>query len=149
MPSLPALGGTELSEVTQSVRLPVRSVHRALRRCRQRPSMDRWALDFRQYSFRRVTRVSPSHGFSVFSPFRALSACSCSLTLSGAGKPLTKGSPLHLSHLQWRCCMNYCGAPDAGGRRLQAVVGRRLFAAVLDQTMRFSGVSCPSRSVGL
>src|SRR2546425_4067606 len=122
MPSPPSLGGAGLSEVAQAVRLPVRRVHLAFRRCRQRPSIDRWALDFRQYSFRHVTRVSPSHGFSVFAPFPALSACSCSLTLSGSGKPLTQGSPLNPSHLRWGCCRNYCGAPDAGGSRLQAVV---------------------------
>ncbi len=122
MPSPPSLGGAGLSEVAQAVRLPVRRVHLAFRRCRQRPSIDRWALDFRQYSFRHVTRVSPSHGFSVFAPFPALSACSCSLTLSGSGKPLTQGSPLNPSHLRWGCCRNYCGAPDAGGRRLQCDV---------------------------
>jgi hypothetical protein len=124
MPSPPSLGGAGLSEVAQAVRLPVRRVHLAFRRCRQRPSIDRWALDFRQYSVRHVTRVSPSHGFSVFAPFPALSACSCSLTLSGSGKPLTQGSPLNPSHLRWGCCRNYCGAPDAGGSQLQAFVSR-------------------------
>jgi len=124
MPSPPSLGGAGLSEVAQAVRLPVRRVHLAVRRCRQRPSIDRWALDFKQYSFRHVTRVSPSHGFSVFSPCSALSACSCSLALSGSGKPLTQGCPLNPSHLRWGCCINYCGAPDAGGGRLQAFVRR-------------------------
>jgi hypothetical protein len=122
MPSPPSLGGAGLSEVAQAVRLPVRRVHLAFRRCRQRPSIDRWALDFRQYSVRHVTRVSPSHGFSVFAPFPALSACSCSLTLSGSGKPLTQGSPLNPSHLRWGCCRNYCGAPDAGGSQVQRFV---------------------------
>jgi hypothetical protein len=83
--------------------------------------MDRMALDFRPSSFRHVTRVSPSPGFSVFSPLSALPAGSCPLALSSLGKPLTQGSPLNPSHLRWGCCMNYCGAPDAGGRRLQAV----------------------------
>ena len=122
MPSPPSLGGAGLAEVAQAVRLPGRRVHLAVRRCRQRPSIDRWALDFRQSSFRHVTRVSPSHGFSVFSPFSALSAGSCSLALSGSGKPLTQGSPLNPSHLRWGCCMNYCGAPDAGGSQLQRLV---------------------------
>ena len=48
-------------------------------------------LDFRQSSFRHVTRVSPSRGFSVFSPLSALPAGSCPLALSGSGKPLTQG----------------------------------------------------------
>jgi hypothetical protein len=122
MPSPPSLGGAGLSEVAQAVRLPMRRVHLAVRRCRQRPSIDRWALDFKQYSFRHVTRVLPSHGFSVFSPCSALSACSCSLALSGSGKPLTQGCPLNPSHLRWGCCINYCGAPEAGGRRLQCGV---------------------------
>src|SRR5215475_10666284 len=98
MPSPPSLGGAGLAEVAQAVRLPVRRVHLALRRCRQRPSIDRLALDFRQSSFRHVTRVSPSHSFSVFSPCSALSACSCSLALSGPGKPLHLGSPLNPTH---------------------------------------------------
>ena len=127
MPSPPSLGGAGLAEVAQAVRLPVRRVHLALRRCRQRPSIDRWALDCRQYSFRHVTRVSPSHGFSVFAPFPALSACSCSLTLSGSGKPLTQGSPLNPSHLRWGCCRNYCGAPDAGGSQVQRLVRCRFW----------------------
>jgi hypothetical protein len=122
MPSPPSLGGAGLAEVAQAVRLSGRRVHLAVRRCRQRPSIDRWALDFKQCSFRHVTRVSPSYGFSVFSPFSALSAGACPLALSGSGEPLTQGSPLNPSHLRWGCCMNYCGAPDAGGRRLQAVV---------------------------
>src|SRR5262245_40131570 len=90
-----------------------------MRRCRQRPSIDRWALDFRQSSFRHVTRVSPSNSFGVFSLFSVLSAGSCPLALSSSGKPLTQGSPLNPSHLRWGCCMNYCGAPDAGGSQLQ------------------------------
>src|SRR5262249_12504600 len=65
---------------------------------------------------------SPSNSFSVFSPFSALSAGSCPLALSGSGKPLTQGSPLNPSHLRWGCCMHYCGAPDAGGSRLDALV---------------------------
>jgi hypothetical protein len=65
MPSPPALGGAGLAEVAQAVRLPGRRVHLAVRRCRERPSIDRWALDFRQSSFRHVTRVSPSHDGSV------------------------------------------------------------------------------------
>src|SRR5205823_10619569 len=82
------------------------------------------ALDFRQFSFRHVTRVSPSNSFSVFSLFSALSAGSCPLALSGSGKPLTQGSPLNPSHLRWGCCMHYCGAPDAGGSRLHTLVRR-------------------------
>ena len=66
MPSPPSLGGAGLAEIAQALRLPVRRVHLALRRCRQRPYNDRLALDFRQYSFRHVTRVSPSHDVSVF-----------------------------------------------------------------------------------
>jgi hypothetical protein len=85
MPSPPSLGGAGPAEVAQAVRLPVRRVHLAVRRCRQRPSIDRWALDFKQCSFRHVTRVSPSNSFSVFSPFSALSAGSCSLALSSLG----------------------------------------------------------------
>ena len=118
--------GAGLSEVAQAVRLPGRSVHLAVRRCRQRPSLDRMALDFRPSSFHHVTRVSPSSGFSVFTPRSALSAGACPLALSGSGKPLTQGSPLHPSPLQWGCCMNCCGAPDAIGSRLQRVVRRRI-----------------------
>src|SRR5207245_2426405 len=55
-------------------------------------------------------------------PFSALSACSCSLALSGPGEPLTLGCPLNPTHLRWGCCMHYCGAPDAGGSRLDALV---------------------------
>ena len=77
MPSPPALRGAGPAEVAQAVRLPGRRVHLAFRRCRQRPSIDRWALDFRQSSFRRVTRVSLRNGCSVCSPFSALSASSC------------------------------------------------------------------------
>ena len=122
MPSPPSLGGAGLAEIAQAVRLPGRRVHLALRRCSQRPSIDRLALDFRQFSFRHVTRVSPSNGFSVFSPSPALSAGSCPLALSGLGEPLTQGCPLHPSHLRWGGCMNYCGAPEAGGSRLHAFV---------------------------
>jgi hypothetical protein len=121
MPCPRSLRGAEPSEGAQSVRLPVLRVHLALRRCSQRPSIDRMALDFRQFSFRHVTRVSPSNSFSVFSLFSALSAGSCPLALSGSGKPLTQGSPLNPSHLRWGCCMHYCGAPDAGGSQLQAL----------------------------
>src|SRR6266446_3658229 len=80
------------------------------------------ALDFRQSSFRHVTRVSPSSGFSVFSPFSAVSAGSCPLALSGSGEPLTQGCPLHPSHLRWGCCMHSCGAPEAGGSQVQRCV---------------------------
>ena len=100
MPFPPSLGGAGPAEVAQAVRLPVRWVHLAVRRCRQRPSIDRWALNFRQSSFRRVTRGSLSNGFSVFSPFSALSAGSCPLALSSLGEPLTQGSPLNPSHLR-------------------------------------------------
>ena len=99
MPFPHSLRGAGLAEVAQAVRLPGRRVHLAVRRCRQRLSIDRWALDFKQGSFRHVTRVSPSHGFSVFSPLPALSAGACPLALSGSGKPLTQGSPLNPSHL--------------------------------------------------
>jgi len=85
MPSPPSLGGAGPAEVVQAVRLPVRRVHLAVRRGRQRPSIDRWALDFRQSSFRHITRVLLSNGFSVFSPFSALSAGSCPLALSSLG----------------------------------------------------------------
>ncbi len=119
MPCPHALCGARPSEVAPSVRLPVRRVHLALRRCSQRPSIDRMALDFRQSSFRHVTRVSPSPGFSVFSPLSALPAGSCPFALSSLGKPLTQGSPLNPSHLRWGCCMNYCGTPDAGGSQVQ------------------------------
>ena len=122
MPSPPSLGGAGPAEVAQALRLPVRRVRLAVRRCRQRPSIDRWALDFKQCSFRHVTRVSPSNSFSVFSPFPALSAGSCPLALSSLGEPLTQGCPLNPSHLRWGCYMNYCGAPEAGGGRLHAQV---------------------------
>jgi hypothetical protein len=75
-------------------------------------------LDCKPSSFRHVTRVSPRNGFSVFSPFPALSAGSCPLALSGSGKPLTQGCPLNPSHLRWGCGMDYCGAPEALGGRL-------------------------------
>jgi hypothetical protein len=61
-------------------------------------------------------------------PFSAFSACSCSLALSGPGEPLTLGCPLHPTHLRWGCCMHYCGAPDAGGSRLQAVARHFLWS---------------------
>ena len=98
------------------VHLPIlhnlrRLFRQALRRWSQRPYIDRMGLDFRQCSFRHVTRVSPSRGFSVFSPLSALPAGSCPLALSGSGKPLTQGYPLNPSHLRWGCFMNYCGAP--------------------------------------
>ena len=121
MPCPRSLRGAGPSEVAQAVRLHVRNVHLAVRRCSQRPSNDRMALDFRPSSFHHVTRVSPSSGFSVFTPLSALSAGSCPLVLSGSGKPLTQGYPLNPSHLQWGGCMNYCGAPDAVGSRLHAV----------------------------
>ena len=126
MPCPRSLRGAGPSEVAQAVRLPVRNVHLAVRRWSQRPDNDRMALDCRQSSFHHVTRVSPSHGFSVFSPFPALSACACPLALSGSGKLLTQGSPLHPSHLRWGCCMNYCGAPDAVGSQVQCFVRRRV-----------------------
>ena len=126
MPSPHSLGGAGPAEFAPAVRLPGRRVHLALRRWSQRPSIDRMALDFRQSSFRHVTRVSLSPGFSAFSPFSALSAGSCPLALSSLGKPLTQGSPLNPSHLRWGCCMNYCGAPDAGGSQVQGVVRRGL-----------------------
>jgi hypothetical protein len=122
MPCPHSWRGAGPSEVAQAVRLPGRRVHLAIRRCRQRPSIDRMALDFRQSSFHRVTRVSPSHGVSVFPPCSALSASACPLALSGSGKLLTQGSPLNPSHLRWGCCMNYCGAPDAGGSQVQCLV---------------------------
>jgi hypothetical protein len=124
MPCPRSLRGAGPSEGAQALRLPGLRVHLAIRRCRQRPNIDRMALDFRQSSFRHVTRVSPNSGFSVFSPLSALSAGSCPLALSGSGKPLTQGSPLNPSHLRWGCCMNYCGAPEAIGRRLQCLVRR-------------------------
>jgi hypothetical protein len=99
MPSSPSLGGAGLAEVAQAVRLPGQRVLFVLRRCSERLSIDRLALDFRQSSFRRVTRVSPSHSFSVFSPCSAWPACFCSLALAGLGKPLTLGSPLNPTHL--------------------------------------------------
>jgi hypothetical protein len=127
MPCPHSLRGAGPSEGAPSLRLPVLRVHLAVRRCSQRPNIDRMALDFRQSSFRHVTRVSPSNGFSVFSPFPALSAGSCPLALSGSGKPLTQGCPLNPSHLRWGCCMNYRGAPEAIGGRLPAK--NRLIAA--------------------
>src|SRR5262249_22473453 len=96
----PSLGGAGPAEVVQTVRLPGRRVPLAMRRCPQSPSIDRSALDFRQSSFRHVTRVSPSHSFSVFSLCSALSAGACPLALSGPGKPLTLGFPLHPTHLR-------------------------------------------------
>ena len=82
MPYPHALRGAGLSEVAQSLRLSWRRVHLAVRRWSQRPSNDRMALDCRSSSFRPVTRVSPSSGFSVFSPLSALTAGSCPLALS-------------------------------------------------------------------
>ena len=119
MPCPHAWRGAGLSEVAQSLRLTVRRVHLAVRRWSQRPNIDRMGLDFRQSSFRHVTRVSPGNGFSAFAPFPALSAGSCPLALSGSGKPLTQGCPLNPSHLRWGCCMNNRGAPEALGGRLQ------------------------------
>ena len=66
MPSPPSLGGAGPAEVAPALRLPVRRVHLAVRRWRQRPSIDRWALDFKPSSFRHITRVLPSNDVSVF-----------------------------------------------------------------------------------
>jgi len=66
MPSPPSLGGAGPAEIVQAVRLPERRVHLAVRRGRQRPSMDRWALDFKPSSFRHITRVLPSNDGSAF-----------------------------------------------------------------------------------
>ena len=121
MPCPCSLRGAGPSEGAQALRLPGLRVHLAVRRCRQRPNIDRLALDFKQSSFRHITGVSPSNGLSVFALFPALSAGSCPLALSGSGKPLTQGSPLNPSHLRWGCCMNYCGAPEAIGGRLHAI----------------------------
>ena len=85
MPFPYSLHGAGPSEVAHAVRLPVRRVHLARRRWRQRPSMDRWALDLKQSSCRHVTRGSPSNSFSVFSPCSALSAGSCPLALARLG----------------------------------------------------------------
>ena len=87
--------------------------------------MDRLALDFKQSSLRPITRVSLRNGFSVFSPFSAVSAGSCPLALSGSGEPLTQGCPLHPSHLRWGCCMHSCGAPEAVGSQVQRCVRGR------------------------
>ena len=129
-----SLRGAGPSEGAQALRLPVLRVHLAVRRCSQRPNIDRMGLDFKQYSFRHVTRVSPNSGFSVSSPLSALSACSCPLALSGSGKPLTQGYPLNPSPLRWGCCMNYRGAPK--------VIGRGLAPAALDdrRSPRVGGV---------
>ena len=86
--------------------------------------MDRLALDCRHASVRRVTRVSPSSSFRVFSPLSAWTAGSWPLTLASSGKPLTPGCPLNPSHLRWEGGMNYCGAPDAGGSQVQCFVRR-------------------------
>ena len=118
MPYPHSVCGAGLAEVAQTVRLPGRRVHLAVRRYSERPSIDRLALDFRQSSFRHVTRVSLRNGFSAFSPFSALSAGSCPLALAGSGKPLAQGYPLHPSHLRWGCRMHYCGAPDVGGSQV-------------------------------
>jgi hypothetical protein len=119
MPAPPALGGAGLAEVTQAVCLSMRSIPLALRRCHQRHSSDRWAVDLRQSSLRHGTRVSPSNSVRAFSLFSALLTGSCPLALSRVGEPLTPGSPLHPSHLRWGCCLHYCGAPDAGGNQVQ------------------------------
>jgi len=66
MPVPPSVGGAGPAAVAQPVRVPGRRVPLALRRCRQRPSMDRWALDFKPASFRHRTRVVPSPDGSVF-----------------------------------------------------------------------------------
>ena len=137
MPCPRSWRGAAPSEGAQAVRWPVLRVHLALRRWSQRPSIDRRALDCRQLSCRHVTRVSPSNSFSVCSLFSALSAGACPLVLSGSGKPLTHGSPLHPSHLRWGCCMNYCGAPDAVSRQVQRFVrpGRSLRMFLLTSTL--------------
>ena len=82
LPSPPSLGGAGLSAVAPSLRWSWRSSHLALRRWSPRPSLDQWALDCRQESLRQITRVSPSHGRSVFAPCPAGSAGSCPLALS-------------------------------------------------------------------
>jgi hypothetical protein len=56
-------------------------------------------------------------------PCSAFSAGACALALAGAGQPLPLGSPLHPTPLRWGCCMHYCGAPAAGSRQVQCVVG--------------------------
>ena len=66
MPFPPSLGGAGPAEVAPAVRLPERRVHLAVRRCRQRPSIDRWALDFKQSSFRHITRVLQGRALHVF-----------------------------------------------------------------------------------
>ena len=66
MPSPPSLGGAGPAEVAQAVRVPVRRVHLALRRWRQRPSIDRWALDCKPSSVRHITRVLPSNDVRAF-----------------------------------------------------------------------------------
>ena len=140
MPCPRSWRGAAPSEGAQAVRWPVLRVHLALRRWSQRPSIDRRALDCRQLSCRHVTRVSPSNSFSVCSLFSALSAGVCPLVLSGSGKPLTHGSPLHPSHLRWGCCMNYCGAPDAGGSQVQCFVG--LPCINLQTTLHLDKLKC-------
>jgi len=55
MPCPRSLCGAGLSEVAQSVRLPVRRVHLAVRRWSQRPYIDRMALDFKQSSLRHIS----------------------------------------------------------------------------------------------
>jgi hypothetical protein len=117
-----SLRGAGPSEGAPAGRWPLLRVPRALRRWRQRPASDRSAWDVRQSSWRRVTRGALRHRGSGVSPFSALSAGSCPLALASAGKPRTQGSPLHPSHLRGGCSMHYCGAPDAGGRQLQALV---------------------------
>jgi hypothetical protein len=56
-------------------------------------------------------------------PCSAVSACACFLALAGAGQPLPLGSPLHPTPLRWGCRMHYRGAPAAGGRQVQCLVG--------------------------
>ena len=99
MPYPHSLRGAGPSEVARPYACRVLRGHLAVRRCSQRPYIDRMALDFRQYSFRHVTRVSPSNGLSAFAPFPALSTGSCPLALSSSGESLTQGSPLNPSHL--------------------------------------------------
>ena len=66
MPSPPSLGGAGPPEVAPALRVPVRRGHLAVRRGRQRPSMDRCALDVKPSSFRQSTRVLPSTDVRVF-----------------------------------------------------------------------------------
>ena len=70
MPCPRSLRGAGPSEGAQALRLPGLRVHLAVRRWSQRPNIDRMGLDFRQSSFRHVTRVLPNNGVSVFFRFR-------------------------------------------------------------------------------